>query len=342
MSGSRIDRIRIKNFQAHADRDIELEPVTTIIGPSDVGKSAIFRALRWVCRNQPQGADFVRHGESKASVDVVLEKNRITRSRTKSENSYLIDESVYKAFGSSVPDSVQELLKTDDISFQSQHDAPFWFSLTSGEVSRRINEIVDLSLVDHALSFVASKIRELKSMVTVCKDRVKKAKQDRSGIDWVKQAHIDLGLVEKKEKKQRGIHERLDNLYSLVGKIGVATADIIEHKRQVSRFGKLIDSARRMIDLNDDVNRILGILRQLDDLRVVADLSEMNFSDIKIWASMYHRVDRELFDIDRFLKQIERSRHEEELEREEAERLGSKLEEELEGVCPVCGGDWVG
>jgi AAA15 family ATPase/GTPase len=38
-------KLRIKNFQIHKDLEIEFGPITTIVGPSDIGKSAVLRAL---------------------------------------------------------------------------------------------------------------------------------------------------------------------------------------------------------------------------------------------------------------------------------------------------------
>lgn len=43
----RIKSVKIKNFRALRDTEIEFDSVTTFIGPNGVGKSTILRALDW-------------------------------------------------------------------------------------------------------------------------------------------------------------------------------------------------------------------------------------------------------------------------------------------------------
>ena len=64
-----LEKLRIINFQKHEDLTVSFDDrITTIVGPSDVGKSAVLRALRWVLTNQPDGSGFIREGEKNASV----------------------------------------------------------------------------------------------------------------------------------------------------------------------------------------------------------------------------------------------------------------------------------
>ena len=52
-----IKKIIIDNFQSHEHTEIEFGPgLNVIVGPSDYGKSAVVRALRWVLYNEPRGA----------------------------------------------------------------------------------------------------------------------------------------------------------------------------------------------------------------------------------------------------------------------------------------------
>ena len=60
-----IKSIELQNFQSHVKTIIEPAGpgfLTVITGPSDSGKTAIIRALKWLLYNQPQGAEFTRTG----------------------------------------------------------------------------------------------------------------------------------------------------------------------------------------------------------------------------------------------------------------------------------------
>ncbi len=52
-----LERLAFRSLQNLADFKLELDPqITTIVGPSDAGKSACLRGLRWLCLNQPAPA----------------------------------------------------------------------------------------------------------------------------------------------------------------------------------------------------------------------------------------------------------------------------------------------
>ena len=49
-----VRRITLENFQSHKHTEMEFGPeLNVIVGPSDSGKSAIIRALKWVMYNEP-------------------------------------------------------------------------------------------------------------------------------------------------------------------------------------------------------------------------------------------------------------------------------------------------
>ena len=134
-----IESITITNFQAHKKFTLELDPkITVVTGKSDAGKSAIYRALRWLCTNRPSGNEFIRWGTDGTRVKLRVDGRTIIRKRGKG-NSYSLDKDSYEAFGSDVPEDIAKLLNLSEVSFQGQFDGPFWFDKTPGEVSRALN-----------------------------------------------------------------------------------------------------------------------------------------------------------------------------------------------------------
>src|SRR5690606_5863029 len=191
-----LEKIRLNNFQCHSKLEIQLDQVTTIVGASDRGKSAIIRALRWLARNVPQGEEFIQEGKKGTTVQAVIDEQKITRRRGSGTNTYSLGEDEYKAFGNSVPDGIQQVLNLHDINFQSQHDSPFWFSLSAGEVSRQINSIVDLGVIDEALSKITKKVRQCQQVLQITTDRLEKVKSRRDELDWVVDADNEYKRIE--------------------------------------------------------------------------------------------------------------------------------------------------
>lgn len=101
-----IKRIRIENFQSHKDTELSFsDGLNVIVGPSDQGKSAIIRAIKWVLYNEPRGTDFIRQGTNSARVTLELSNGYvITRERAPNKNRYTLKDpdgnvSVFEGFG---------------------------------------------------------------------------------------------------------------------------------------------------------------------------------------------------------------------------------------------------
>lgn len=157
--------LHLKDFQCHADLEIKFSSrITTLLGPTDCGKSAVLRALRWGCLNDFQGEGFVREGARRAEVEVVFREGDksflLVRVKGGGVNLYVLDGKEYRSFGTGVPEDIQRKLQLHPLHFQDQHDPPFWFHETAGEVSRRLNAVVDLSVMDSALGYVAGRLRQ--------------------------------------------------------------------------------------------------------------------------------------------------------------------------------------
>jgi DNA repair ATPase RecN len=168
-----ISKLTIRNFQAHKSLSLEFAPgITTIIGPSDVGKSAIIRCLQWICFNSPSGISFIAHGQEKTKAILEVDGSIITRTRSSDQNKYGIDDKQLKAFKTEVPAEIQAKLNVSELNFQNQHASPFWFAETAGEVSRQLNRIVDLTAIDNVLGSLASRLRSVREQIKLLKSRI--------------------------------------------------------------------------------------------------------------------------------------------------------------------------
>ena len=191
-----ITRIVIRNFQKYKSYKLKLDRfVTTIVGPSDIGKSAILRALQWVALNKPRGNSFIRAGEEQASVTLRVDKRTITRTRGK-HNTYTLDQERFAAFGNDVPTEISNLLNLSELNFQGQHDPAFWFSNSPGEVSKQLNQIVDLSVMDTTLAYLKSHLRRTIVEARVITERLAEAELERSRLKKTRKADKHLKQVE--------------------------------------------------------------------------------------------------------------------------------------------------
>lgn len=171
-------RLRIKNFQGHAALSLAFGPgVTTIVGPTDAGKSAVVRALRWVCLNRPNGSSMVRHGTPAASVLLVTDEHKVTRGKGKGTNVYALDGRKLVAFKSDVPAPVLDVLQVTPANFQRQFDPPFWLTLPPRDLSKRLNEITGLDAAETVKTKLQAKAKRTAAELRVLAEQQKAIKR---------------------------------------------------------------------------------------------------------------------------------------------------------------------
>ena len=202
-----LKKLKTNNFYAIKSKEVEFSPqVTTIVGKSAAGKSSFIRSLKWIALNKPTGLRFIHWGTKQASTALkVSKKPTITRTRSKSDNLYQLGKKDFRSFKNDVPKDIADVLNIGELNFQSQHAPHFWFSLTSGEVARELNKIINLEIIDVASSRIASKVRETKATITVIENRLSNLQQQKEQLRWVKSLDKVLQRVEKLEKRTKRI-----------------------------------------------------------------------------------------------------------------------------------------
>jgi len=174
--------------------------------------------LRWVSLNG-SSKGFVRSGKNQ--VRVLLEvlrkgvRHQIVREKG-SRNLYCLDGKKYASFRDRPPEDVAKTLALTETNFQGQFDAPFWFGETAGEVSRQLNKIVDLEIIDRTLGNAGAAVRRCQERVAVCKERLQKAKSEHEQL-YRQQERIRLfNQLRESSRGLRRLQSDTSNLESLV------------------------------------------------------------------------------------------------------------------------------
>lgn len=333
-----ISKVEIRNFRTHKKRDIEFGRfVTTITGGSYKGKSTIIRALRWVLMNKPSGDKVIHWDADKASVRLTVDDKKIVRKRGKSINSYKLEKKVFVAFGNDVPPPISKLFNMSDINFQGQHDAPFWFCETAGEVSRQLNSIVNLEVIDKTLANIASFVRTANANIKLVEGRVVDAKEIIEEYSFATDIDEDLSFL---EIMNESLQENVLELSEL--------SDLIEsgesYRRNRKRANTLAVEGKTTLDKGDNWLEIASRTKNLGNL--VKDLRKTkqvlrNAPPKLTFVSAIKQVYEEMIDYCNTLNQIinfgvdmEKSLCQRKIE---LTTLQSKLKQLSKGKCPLCG-----
>lgn len=296
-----IESIEYVNFQKHKKRTIELDKyVTTILGLSDQGKTSLFRGVRWLAFNRPNGTRFIRRQAKKKTCKVKIKTDRhtIVRKRGKGVNAYILDGSLQEAFGSHPPKTLRKKLRLTEANFQNQFDGPMWFTLSPGQVAKKLNEIVDLTTLDKLQSAAAVKVRNAKAQVMVYGNLYEDAKRTLKDSQWIVDCKQDWDkLQELKERRDKAIEEETE-------------------------LGELIDLMKEM---KEDDNKFEQMIKDFDTL--VANRKEKDK-----YAESVRVLDGEITDYQELRKACQQSKN----RLKEAEARLAKAQKKSK-LCPTCG-----
>lgn len=270
----------LENFQSHKYSSIDFsEGLNVILGPSDSGKSAIIRGIKWALYNEPSGDYFIREGEAEASVSLIFSDNtKLTRLRSKSKNSYILyknngEEIKFEGFGTSVPEEIVEEIgikkirldseESNAINIGEQLEGPFLLSEKNSTRAGAIGRLIGVNVIDDALKETLRDIRN----TSISK------KNTEEGIAKIENELKDYEYL-------NGLEERLNKVEDLRNLIVEKS-----NKRET-----LLKCNIRYIELIKDLNIVQGQLSTLKDIDKIDPIIES--LDKKINSFKYFNIKR--------------------------------------------------
>lgn len=148
--------ITVRNFQSVEDVVLAPGRFTILVGRSNSGKSAIFRALTTLARNASSVKSLVRSGATSLEVEARFGDGVVRVARGEGLSTYVLDvmepRELVKA-GTSVPEDVETFLSLplagngEDIVFATQFDRPFLLDTPSSQVARAVGTLSNVNLL---------------------------------------------------------------------------------------------------------------------------------------------------------------------------------------------------
>jgi DNA repair exonuclease SbcCD ATPase subunit len=330
-----IERLQIKNFQAHEKLQIDLDQAVTVLtGPSDVGKSAAIRALRWLCTNSPGGDAFVKRGKKKCGVRLLVDGRKIERARGKSKNSYSLDGSEFKSFGANVPEQIESLLNVSPVSWQGQHDSPFWLAETAGQVGRELNAVVNMEVMDAVLSLVNGKLQVARIKSEAASEQLERVSEEVGRTDWVEEAKKRFTVLETTNAQREQALTAHARLESNASELEEVDDELLRLRSAEAAIGEVLEVAREFVRVQEDRTLLLGIIDRVEELKEVKPPDTTRLDEV---ARLLMAAAEERKEVEGWIRVVGDVKAEEEEAREVAENAFEKLNELTGGECPLCG-----
>lgn len=347
-----ITSIRMRNFRAHRDLAVDFGQVTTLVGPTDAGKSTILHFLRWVLTNESYG-DIVAWGESHVAGTVSVDGHEVSRRKGR-ENYYSLDGGTpHDAVGRSVPPEIAGLFNVADVNFQGQLDPHFWLSETPGEISKQLNRVADLASLDEAAAAIASEVTREGAAVASLTDTLDEAKKKRADLAWVVGADAELADVEALELAASEKLNRIDYTARALGLVrnarAAANTAVMHESGAADRLraaASWVDMASRAASVEAGVRKLadaLASVRQWDaKVRVLQRASEQAVEQLSLaddWMraeARYAKLHGMRASLESDLERLRKIRESAESLRRRAGYMEADLTAQAGGVCPAC------
>ncbi|RXT08096.1 AAA family ATPase [Ammoniphilus sp. CFH 90114] len=289
-----IQRVIIDDFQSHRTTELAfVQGFNVIVGPSDQGKTAIIRAIRWVLYNEPKGSDFIRVGSNRTKVTLIMNDGTIvSRERTSSRNRYSVavpglEEQIYEGFGHGVPEEVMNAtgvrpVKIDEstqvnINIGMQLDAPFLLDSNGAIKAKAIGRINGVHILDYAHKTTSSELNskqiEERRLLAEIEKREEQLKQFDDLDQWEKSlTSLERGLQQAEELERRieWFKQKLLERKELDKKLRTAE-EFINRLAPLDMAGEYWKSAEKAINHRE---KLLSFHKQLHETRFSLQAAE--------------------------------------------------------------------
>jgi DNA repair exonuclease SbcCD ATPase subunit len=287
-----IKSIEITNFQSHKNSRISFENgLNVICGPSDNGKSAIIRALKWVLYNEPKGTDFITQGENSCRVSITLSDGTIvTRERSGGKNIYRLsnqdgNETTFEGFGTDIPPEILNAhgiirLHIDSSSSQciniaDQLEAPFLISQPGSVKAKAIGKLVGVNVIDEAIKELGKEISSIQSQERNIQTELEAIKEQLKAYEGLPRLKEHLAAKEKRINRIKAMSDRYSKLSELQKNLNTLEIEIDKNKQTTERYKHIDKAAALLTKLQDDSSRAIRIERAAQSYRNVdADIRQ--------------------------------------------------------------------
>lgn len=218
-------RVQASNFQSWSEACLDIEGFTTIVGPSDIGKSSIFRMIKGVFRNDI-GANKIKNGENALTVSISFDSNNVTAHRTtKGATTYTVNNEEYGKLAGNVPEVVAKMgyapvsigSVTLDPIFGGQFDNQFLLCSSPSDLNTVLGAFSSTEKLDQGKKKIGQKIREIDVEAKVTSGMVTDAEARVFRLEsFLEKAKPLSDLLTSLEKKNNQIDDTIDSFSNII------------------------------------------------------------------------------------------------------------------------------
>lgn len=358
-------KLSLENFQSISKGELIFHTGTNvIIGQSNSGKSATFRALK-ACLINPIGSQrFIKKGTNQASVMLEYNGNQIIWKRTPKENSYIINGETYLKTGRSnafkLVDDTGFAIDSNDVimNIEEELQLPFPFGISDVDLFKLYENVFCIS--DSAVILKAAKGVEDKTkleITTIENDIVKSENKLKELLDF--KNSVDMNKLKKLKGTLESKNERLMTLKDglpIIKRACRVQEFSVEDKTFINLLGsytenkklkKTIEQLKKLHAINKTLKELkqpkesfIGKYEELKKLKKTCSVLR-ELENVSVQVKSFENKLNEYKELKSFSEEIERIKKNIKSKKQTLENLKEKALEAEEAlkefkVCPLC------
>ena len=318
-------KVSVKDYQIIKQAILDFKPgLTSIIGPSNNGKSSILKAIKSAVYTEP-GSTPIRNGAQSYIVGIQDNGHTVVYQKKDGSSKYLVDDKSYSKFGLSTPEEVSTALNIRELilngnkvqlNFWNQMDKPFLLDKSAGELFKFIldsGENDQLSSVLKAMVTDRQSLNKeadnLQGQITALEDSIdKQQKESDKLVPVIEKAN---NLIDKKSK-----YDELNKLKELIQNYFILDKRIEEHetslkiikdkekiynKLNLKLFKNKLDINKDIEDYNQNETQILNVYNDIVNTQNMLDiLNRLKLSELSYLINKIDEYKIILNDIEKY------------------------------------------
>lgn len=360
-----IKKIELHNFQSHEYTEMEFDRgLNVILGNSDVGKTAILRAIKWALYNEPKGDYFIRQGEKEVSVKVTFSNGVVVeRAKTPSKNSYFLvdssgNEMRFEGFGIDVPKEITDVTNMYKVPLDNsnnktilniaeQLDGPFLLNEQASLRASAIGRLIGVNYVDDALRNVVRDNKRTNQEIVELRKNRDDLKEQLDEFSYIKDYKEKYEKITRIRNKIKDLQDRLDFCFKLKENLDKNKIELEEISNLVEKFKNLnkleiiisnlensllkknnFENYFNKIEKTDReielINSNLNKLKSLDDLSLRVSKINENKNSLAIYENLYDKYKKNIKELSEVIKDLKNYKNNDEIQRI-SENLENKM-----------------
>jgi len=287
-------QVQIDNFQSWESAKLQIDGLTVIVGDSNLGKSALERAIKGLLRNELSNRQ-VRNGSEAMQVSATIDGHTIVATLGNKPSSsivYNVDGEEFKKLNRAVPQPILDLrlgtIEIGDVTldpiFADQFGSQFLLEEKPGPLNAILGAFSATERLEQGKRKANGEIAELNSQAKLLSKEVQAVETRRATLELLDLKFQDIGavvdMVEPLVERDQAVlaalatlidhRERLDAIHEVMGKLEVPTTSSVEH---ALKLGAALTTAATLRLRHNRITRVLSRLTVPDATEAATQLA---------------------------------------------------------------------